>query len=136
MQVSRTTVLRFPPEVAGEPVVFHLVKDYSLQFNILRASINPEDEGLMVLEITGGQQEYAQGIKYLRQAGVAVQLLSKDVSREEDRCTHCGACVALCPARAFVVQPGTRYIDFVKEKCMACGICIMACPVRALELRI
>jgi len=136
MKISRTTVLRFPPHVAGKPVVFRLVKDYGLQFNILKASINPEEDGLMVLEITGERQEYAQGIKYLRQAGVKVQVLSKDVSREDSRCTHCGACVALCPAWAFVVQPETRYIDFLKEKCIACEVCIKACPVRAMELRV
>ena len=136
MKVSKKIVLRFPPQVAEKPVVFRLVKDYNLEFNILRASINPEEDGLMVMEIAGNRREYDQGISYLSQEGVYVQLLSRDISRREARCTHCGACVALCPAEAFVVNPGTRRVDFLKEKCIACEICIKACPVRAMELRV
>ena len=136
MSVSKKIVLRFPTQLADKPIVWRLVKDFNLQFNILRASINPDEEGLMVMEIAGKRREYDQGLRYLRQAGVEVQLLSKDVSRTEGRCTHCGACVALCPAGAFHVEPQTRRVDFFKEKCLACEICIKACPVRAMELHV
>jgi ferredoxin len=136
MSVSKKIVLRFPTQLADKPIVWRLVKDFNLQFNILRASINPDEEGLMVMEIAGKRREYDQGLRYLRQAGVEVQLLSKDVSRTEGRCTHCGACVALCPAGAFDVEPQTRRVDFFKEKCLACEICIKACPVRAMELHV
>jgi len=136
MSVSKKVVLRFPMPTADKPIVWRLVKDYDLQFNILRASISPNEEGLMVLEIAGKARAYERGLHYLRQAGVEVQLLSKDVSRAEARCTHCGACVALCPSGAFCVEPETRRVDFFKEKCLACEICIKACPVRAMELRV
>jgi len=136
MSVSKKIVLRFPTQLADKPIVWRLVKDFDLEFNILRASINPDEEGLMVMEIGGKRRDYDQGLRYLRQAGVEVQLLSKDVSRAEGRCTHCGACVAICPVGAFAVEPETRRVDFFKEKCLACEICIKCCPVRAMELHV
>ena len=136
MKVSRKIVLRFPPIVAEQPIVYRLVRDYNLEINILRASINPNEDGLLVLEVAGERTDYDQGIRFLGQTGVEVQPLSKDVSRREERCTHCGACITLCPSRAFVVEPTTRRIDFVKESCIACEVCIRGCPVRAMELRV
>ena len=136
MKVSNKIVLRFPSQIAEQPVVYRLVKEHNLQFNILRASIGPEEEGLMVLEIAGERGDYEGGMDLLRRTGVEVRLFSKEISRREDRCTHCGACVALCPAGAFVVEPNTRRVDFADDKCIACEICIKACPVRAMELRV
>ncbi|MFC1974594.1 4Fe-4S binding protein [Chloroflexota bacterium] len=49
-------------------------------------------------------------------------------------CTHCGACITICPTGAFELEPSTRRVNFYNEKCLACGICIKACPPRAMEL--
>ena len=136
MNTSKKIVLRFPPQLAEQPIVYRLVKDYNLQFNILKASITPKEEGLLVLELTGTRHKFDEGIRFLTEIGLAVQPLTKDVTRKESRCTHCGACVTICPAGAFVVNPQTRRIDFIKSKCIACELCINACPVRAMELRI
>ncbi|MBU4414418.1 MAG: 4Fe-4S binding protein, partial [Proteobacteria bacterium] len=64
----------------------------------------------------------------------SVQPLSKDIKRNEKKCTHCGACVPICPTEALVVDPKTRRVDFYSEKCIACELCINACPPRAMEL--
>ena len=134
MAVSKKIVLRFPKRMVDRPIVYRLVKDYNLEFNILKASVTPEEEGLMVLELIGEQAEYDRGIRYLTTTGVKIQSLSQDVIRNEERCTHCGACVTICPTGAFEVEPLTRRIKFDNEKCMACGLCIKACPPRAMEL--
>ena len=96
--------------------------------------IIPEAEGLLVLELTGKQSDYDKGIKYLTASGVVIQSLSQDVVRNTERCTNCGACVAVCPTGAFEVDPKTREVTFLGEKCLACGICIKACPPRAMEV--
>ena len=56
-------VLRFPPLLVDQPVVYKLIKDYNLIFNILRADITPDSEGLMVLEIEGEDTLFQQGKK-------------------------------------------------------------------------
>ena len=134
MTVSKRIVLHFPRRLVDRPIVYRLIKDYNLEFNILKASVTPDEEGLMVIELRGEQESYDQGIKYLTKAGVRIQSLSQDVTRNEERCTHCGVCVTICPTSAFELVPQTRRINFNHENCIACGLCIKACPPRALEL--
>ena len=134
MTVSKRIVLHFPQRVVDRPIVYRLVKDHNLEFNILKALFTPEEEGLMVLELSGEQQDYDKGIKYLTANGVRIQSLSQDVIRNEERCTHCGACVTTCPTLAFEVDLTTRQVRFHDDKCIACGLCIKACPPRAMEL--
>ncbi len=134
MAVSKRIVLHFPRRLVDRPIVCRLVKDYNLEFNILKALFTQEAEGLMVLELSGEQKDYDKGIRYLTESGVKIQSLSQDVTRNEERCTHCGACITICPTDAFELDPLTKQVNFDNEKCVACGQCIKACPPRAMEL--
>lgn len=134
MPVTKKIVLRFPKRLVDRPIVYRLVKDFDLEFNILKASITPEQEGLLVLELKGNQVEYDKGIDFLIKGGVKIQSLSQDVTRNEEKCTSCGACITVCPTKAFSVEPKTRLVLFDNEKCVACGACIPACPARAMEV--
>jgi L-aspartate semialdehyde sulfurtransferase ferredoxin len=132
--IAKRVVLHFPTRMVDSPILYKLIKDYDLEFNILKASITPEEEGLMVVELKGRQAHYDQGVQYLIDSGVRIQSLSQDVTRNEDRCTSCGACVTICPAGVFTLEPVTRQVSFNSAKCVACGMCIKACPPRAMEL--
>lgn len=134
MTVSKRIVLHFPPRIVDQPIVYRLVKDFDLQFNIIKASITPGREGILVMELTGEQRNYDKGVKYLTETGVKIQSLSQDVVRNESRCTHCGACITLCPTYAFSLEPETRKVLFDNAKCVVCELCIKACPPRAMEL--
>ena len=134
MTVSKRIVLHFPDRLIDKPIVSRLVKDFGLEFNILKASVTPGEEGLMVMELTGDRRNYDKGLKYLTEAGVKIQSLSQDVVRNESRCTHCGACITLCPTGAFSLEQGTRKVIFDDTKCVVCELCIKACPPRAMEL--
>ncbi|MBE0480179.1 MAG: 4Fe-4S binding protein [Dehalococcoidia bacterium] len=136
MSAARKVVLRFPHRLVDKPIIYRLVKDYDLQLNILKASITPKEEGLLVLELTGKKKNYEDAVRYLAETGVDLQSLIQDVVRKEDRCTHCGACVTICPVNAFSVRPVTREVVFAEDKCIACELCIKACPVRAMEVRL
>lgn len=136
MTKARKVVLRFPHRLVDKPIVYRLVKDYDLRFNILKAAVTPKEEGLMVLELSGKKKDYDEAVRFLTEAGVELQSLAQDVFRNEDRCTHCGACVTICPVDAFVVDPLTRRVEFQHTKCIACELCIKPCPVRAMEVRL
>jgi len=135
MAISRRIVLHFPRRLVEQPIICRLARDFNLEFNILKASVTPNEEGLLVLELSGEQKDYDRGIQYLTETGVRIQSLSQNVIRNEERCTHCGACITICPTGAFVIEPSTRLVDFSDTKCIVCGLCIKACPLRAMEVR-
>lgn len=134
--VSKRIVLTFPRKLLDKPVVYKLVKDFDLVFNILQAKITPEEEGLLILELTGTKEHYANGIKYLKDLGVNIQPLSKDVTRNDDRCTHCGACITVCPTGALYMDKSTMKVVFDSDKCIVCELCVKACPPRAMIVKL
>ncbi|MBN1376083.1 MAG: 4Fe-4S binding protein [Dehalococcoidia bacterium] len=134
MIIAKKIVLHFPQRIVDKPIVSGLIREYLLDINILKASISPGEEGLMIMELSGEKKDYEKGLKYLRDAGVHIQSLSQDVTRNEKRCTHCGACITMCPTHAFWLEEGTRRVIFDNSKCIVCELCVRACPPRAMEL--
>lgn len=132
METSHRIVLRFPHKLVDQPIVYRLIKDYNLTFNILKAQVTPNEEGLLVLEVTGDEEDYIKGEKYLKDLGVHVQPLSQDIVLDDVKCTHCGACVPICPTGALALEKSTYKLKFDKDKCIACLLCIPACPIRAI----
>ena len=132
---ARKIVLTFPKDKIDQPIVYKLIKEHNLAFNILKANITPDQEGHMALELTGENSDIEKGIKYLKEQGVSVQPLSKDIKVNWDKCVQCGACVAICPTDAlFIKDNKTMEIAFDAEKCIACELCIRPCPPRAIEV--
>jgi ferredoxin len=129
-------VLRFTKEVVEQPIIFRLVKDYDLEFNLLKATITPGKEGLIVMELRGHPKNFRQGIKYLKDAGVKVQRMAHEVRRNDEVCFQCGACTALCPTGALSIQRPEMEVHFDPKKCSACELCCMVCPARAMEVKI
>jgi ferredoxin len=132
---SKILVLRFPKTEVEKPIVCYLVKDYDLIFNILNAAVLPRKEGIMVLELSGTRKNFKDGVKYLKSQGVQVQNASQEVKRTKKKCTHCGACTAVCPTGALAVQRPEMLVDFNQKKCSVCELCLTACPHRAMEAR-
>jgi len=133
--ISRRVVLHFPKQMIDQPIVYRLSKEYDLVFNILLARIMPNEEGVMVAELSGEDEKYNQGIEYLKDQGVDVQLLSRDVSRDDQKCTQCGACTIICPTGALAIPDReTMVVEFDIEKCVACSLCVQACPPRAMSI--
>lgn len=133
MVSTKKVVLHFPQEAAERPVVCDLALRFGLTFNILRASISPHHEGLMVLEIIGENAQNEQGLKYLQEKGLEIQPLSQDIKKNEQLCIHCGTCVGVCPTAALYMEKPSYRILFEESKCIACELCVMACPTRAME---
>jgi ferredoxin len=134
MKVSHKVVLHFPPEVTDQPIIYLLARDYDVTFSILRATINPQEEGLMVLELSGEEANYRRAIEYLTSHRIQIQPLQKDITRNNDKCVECGACVSVCPTTALTLERPSMKVIFDADNCVACGECVPTCPVKAMEL--
>ncbi len=132
--VKRRLVLTFPPKLVEEPITYRLIKDYDLVVNILRAKISPEEEGRLMIELSGEKGALKRGMDYLNGLNVNIQPLARDIRWLEKKCTHCTVCVSLCPTEAIVVDRNSMEISFNKDKCIVCGACIPACPYKAIEI--
>jgi len=132
---SKILILHFPNTEVQKPLVCQLAKNFDLTFNILKAEILPRKEGIMVLELFGGRKAFQDGVNFLKEHGIEINKAGKDVKRRKRRCTHCGACTAVCPTGALYIQRPEMEVVFDESKCSVCELCVSACPPHAMEVR-
>lgn len=125
--------LRFPPNRATRPVTYHLVKDFDLTPNILRARIEPGQQGRLLLEVTGTKDAIDSAVAFLAKEGIEVDAAASDIVLDEERCVVCGLCTSLCKPQALSLDGEGRLV-FDKDKCVYCEACVVACPRRAITL--
>ncbi len=75
---KRRVTLFFPPELIKEPVIYNIGQHYRLVTNIRSANVS-EQVGWVTLEIDGEEEEYAKALKYLKEVGVTIKPVEKDV---------------------------------------------------------
>jgi ferredoxin len=131
---SRIFVLKFPKEKIDQPIICKLVKEYGVEFNILKADINLQQEGLLVLELIGHKARIKEGLAYLKAAGVQVEKVAAGIRRDDEKCFQCGACTGICPTGALSIRRPEMAVLFEPGKCTGCGLCVPVCPVRAMHV--
>ena len=134
--VSKIKVLRFSKTTWKQPIVCKLATEYNLTFNILKAFILPRQEGRMVLELIGEEENCRRGIRYLKGCGVEVEPIERGIIKDERICVHCGACTGLCPTHSLSLQPPDMQVKFDPTLCVACGWCVKGCPTKAMQLKV
>ncbi len=132
---SKIVILNFPAVTAQKAIVCQLTKKFDLLFNILNASISNKKEGYMVIDLSSDSKTaFNKGVKYLKDQGVSISYPEHQIYKDEEICTHCGACIAVCPTDALYIKRPEMEIIFNKDKCSVCELCIVTCPVRAMGL--
>jgi ferredoxin len=127
--------LNFPAEVAQKALVCQLTKKYDLLFNILSAKISNKKEGYMVMEISSDSKTaFKKGVNFLKDQGVSVSSPEHQIYKDEEICTHCGACTAVCPTEALYIKRPEMEVIFDKDRCSVCELCVVTCPSRAMGL--
>lgn len=127
-------VLRFPKITCDKPMIYQLSKKYDVEFNILKADILPQREGMMILELKGPKAIVRSSVDFLKSFGVVVKRLAASIYRDDDKCFQCGACTGICPVDALSIDRQTMAVLFDPEKCTGCSLCVPVCPVRAMEV--
>lgn len=70
--------LTFPQQLIKEPVIFNMAKQFEVMPNIRRARVT-ETVGEMVLELEGSADNLENGMKWLKEKGVEVELVEGDI---------------------------------------------------------
>lgn len=129
---TKKLLLSFPQGAAGEPVAMELVKTYHLDFSILKAFIDDNIKGTLLLEVRGQEADIEEGIFYLRKHEVGVREIASIVEVDQEKCVACGACTAVCAVDALEMDDNWGLIHH-DDKCLECMLCVRACPMRAIH---
>jgi ferredoxin len=129
--MEKKFVMHFPPILVDKPIISTIVRKYDLEFNILKAFVSPEEEGTLVIELKGKEENLNKAIEEVKNKGVSIQPIESDIKMIKERCTDCSVCVGLCPTGALYITSDYE-VKFEPEKCIACGLCIKGCPTKAM----
>jgi L-aspartate semialdehyde sulfurtransferase ferredoxin len=130
--VTKKLMLFFPKCECEKPIIYHLVKDYNLVVNVFRAKVTPEEEGYLVLDVIGTEEDIEKAMAFVRTFNVIVNYTGKGVTRDEHKCIHCGHCIPHCPSHALRIEnPATREVIYSEADCIECLACIRVCPFGA-----
>ncbi len=129
--MTKRLLLFFPQCETEKPIVYHLVKDHDLEINIFRAKVTPDEEGYLILDLTGSEENINKGISWTRSLGIEVREHQRGLRWDEELCTSCGNCVPHCPTGALHFEGDDRHMVFEDAKCVECLSCIPNCPYGA-----
>ena len=131
--VTKKLLLYFPECETEKPIVYHLVKDYDLIINIFRARVTPDDEGFLVLDVTGREKNIQDGIRFIEELDIRISETQKGVRWDQDKCVQCGSCVPHCPTKALNISDrSSMSVLFDPQECIECLSCLKVCPYGAV----
>lgn len=126
--ITKKLMLFFPKCECEKPIIYHLVKDHNLIVNVFRAKVTPEEEGYLVLDVTGTQGDIDKAMDFVKTFDVTISESGKGVLRDDEKCTHCGHCITHCPTGALhIADRATREVVYDESECIECLACIRVC---------
>ena len=132
--MDRKFKFSFPERNVQDSIVFSMVSEFKIEPSILRAAIDDDGCGVLILRLRGDDELIEKAIRYAEDQDVEIDELGDHIMRDEQRCFSCGACVSVCPTKAFTLDPDTFKVNLNIEKCVACGSCLSACSAHAVTL--
>jgi ABC-type methionine transport system ATPase subunit len=64
--MEKKFVMHFPPILVDKPIISIIVRKYDLEFNILKAFVSPEEEGTLVIELKGKEENLNKAIEEVK----------------------------------------------------------------------
>lgn len=76
--IKRKVTLTFPPQLIKEPIIYNIGHQFKIITNIRSANVS-EEVGWVTLEIDGDEDEYLKALEYLKNIGVKVEPIERNV---------------------------------------------------------
>jgi ABC-type methionine transport system ATPase subunit len=76
MIVEQRVDLTYPKRLLDQPLLYQLARQFDLLTNILEARVTAE-EGWLALAVRGQREQVLQGLAWMAEQGVEVQVLSE-----------------------------------------------------------
>lgn len=130
--IKQMVLFNFPKEESGEAITYDLIINFQLKINILRASIDFNAQGFLLIEMEGPKSVIQKAISYAKDKKVDVTIIESAININKKKCVDCGACTAVCVVDALYLDDQSK-LCFDKNKCLDCKLCVSACPARAIE---
>lgn len=70
--------LTYPQRLVREPLIYQMSRKFDVVFNVRGASVN-EEIGIIALELDGDQAVIEAAVEWLREQGVTVEPIEKNV---------------------------------------------------------
>ena len=132
--MTKKVVLTFPSEVTELPLTYILAKQYDVQTNILKASIEAGKSGTLFLELKADNENLEKALAYLEKNGVKVCPIASRISYDDKACVDCGNCAAACISQALTMTKPEWKLKFDPEKCVLCKLCLKTCPQQLFKI--
>ena len=97
--MKRKILLRYPAEMAEEPVFATVLLETGIPANILYSSIGARG-GEILIGVDAPPEEVERMMALFRRRGVEAVEVRKAVRVDREKCFDCGACLSLCPTQA------------------------------------
>lgn len=124
--MTKKYFIKFGEKQIGEPIFAECILATKAKINILRA----DADGNVLISVP--KEDEKKVLDFFKAKGVVAKEQKNSVRFDTDRCVSCGACIAICPTRAFSYDKDLKLV-YDENKCVLCGLCIDACPRRALS---
>jgi L-aspartate semialdehyde sulfurtransferase ferredoxin len=125
-------LLRFNPEIIKKPIIAETVLETGVKLDIERARVEGP-QGEIVVNVP--DDSCREVVNVLRHKKVDVVRLDVPITKDEENCVHCGACVSVCPVGAIAYEYDWR-VRMDEKLCVQCGNCVTACPVCVIRLSV
>ena len=76
MIVERRVRLTYPQHLLDQPLLYQLIRQFDLLTNVLEARVTAE-EGWLVLAVRGERERVQQGLEWIAEQGVQVEIVAE-----------------------------------------------------------